>query len=281
MNVRPRRSVAMHPDAAWHLAHWYEAPRDDPAYAEVYTYTDAMSYAPGETVQFHTSTTAPRWTLQVWRDGLTPTLVHEQADLPGEFFATPKGAYRDGCGWPAGHRWQLPDDLGSGFYRVVSICTIDAASQFVQHHWFVVRPVAAKPEGRFLLILPTATWTAYNDWGGANHYDGIDGPNGAQFSPILSNQRPWTRGLIWLPPGAPRLCDRPARRPGAALPHQGMGVHQWFRTILCCRRLGAVRQAFRRLGRAPGLCLRHGHADRYPSAPRIAGSLCRGGDRRA
>jgi hypothetical protein len=216
MNVHPRRSVAMHPDNAWHLAHWYEIPRDDPAFPEVYTYTDAQSYAPGDTVCFHSSTTAPHWTLQVWRDGLVPRLAHEQPSLPGVFHATPKHAYRDGCGWPVSHRWRLPTDLPSGFYRIVSTCPIGGGSTFVQHHWFVVRPTTPAPSGRFLLILPTATWMAYNDWGGANHYDGIDGADGAQFSPILSIERPWTRGLVWLPPGAPRLCDRPARRPGDA-----------------------------------------------------------------
>ncbi|MFX8883495.1 N,N-dimethylformamidase beta subunit family domain-containing protein, partial [Acinetobacter baumannii] len=79
-------------------------------------------------------------------------------------------------------------------------------------HFFVVTPNDPAPaRDRFLLILPTSTWLAYNDWGGSNSYDGIDGPDGNKFSPVLSFQRPWTRGLVWLPPGAPRLCDMPKR----------------------------------------------------------------------
>ena len=106
MNVVKRHSVVMHPGDAWHLSHWYEAPREDPAVPEVYTYTDAMSYAPGDEVAFHTSTTARSWTLQVYRDGNEPVLVHEARDLEGRFHATPKQAYRNGCGWPAGpRRW--------------------------------------------------------------------------------------------------------------------------------------------------------------------------------
>ena len=213
MNVRPRQSVPMHSDNNWHLAHWYEMPREDPATPEVYTYTDAMSYAPGSEVAFHTSATAARWTLQVYRDGQEPVLVHEARDLEGRFHAAPKQAYRTGCGWPVAHRWRLPADLASGFYRVVSTCDRGNDSRFVQHHFFVVTPTDAKPEGRFLLILPTSTWLAYNDWGGPNSYDGIDGKSGAEFSPTLSIERPWTRGLVWLPPGAPRLCDTPKRRP--------------------------------------------------------------------
>ncbi|MBS0559272.1 MAG: hypothetical protein JSR21_04380 [Proteobacteria bacterium] len=217
MNLRPRQTTVMHPDAASHLSHWYEAPREDPAVPEVYVYTDAISYAPGETVQFRASATASEWSLQIWRDGAEPVLVHAQDAVRGAFAAMPKQAYRNGCDWPIACAWTIPQDAPSGFYRVASSCASWGGSRFVQHHWFAVRPApAASTQGKFLLILPTATWTAYNDWGGANHYDGIDGPDGNQFSPILSLRRPWTRGQIWLPPGAPRLCDRPARRPGDA-----------------------------------------------------------------
>ena len=212
MNVVKRHSAVMHPGDAWHLSHWYEAPREDPAVPEVYTYTDAMSYAPGDEVAFHTSTTARSWTLQVYRDGNVPTLVHEAKDLAGTFHATPPDAYRAGCKWPAGHRWRLPADLASGFYRIASSCSFENGASFVQHHFFVVVPTEPRPAGRFLLILPTSTWLAYNDWGGANSYDGVDGPARNQFSPALSIERPWTRGLLWLPPGAPRLCD-PIKRP--------------------------------------------------------------------
>ncbi|WP_218578953.1 N,N-dimethylformamidase beta subunit family domain-containing protein [Vineibacter terrae] len=212
MNVVKRHSVAMHPGDSWHLAHWYEAPREDPAVPEVYTYTDAISYAPGAEVSFHTSTTAASWTLQVWRDGAAPTLVHEATDVPGRFVPMPAQAWRDGCGWPVSHRWRLPEDLPSGFYRVASTCTAETGASFLQHHFFVVTPVDPAPRDRFLLILPTSTWLAYNDWGGANAYDGIDGPDRNQFSPVLSIERPWTRGLVWLPPGAPRLCDPQLRR---------------------------------------------------------------------
>jgi hypothetical protein len=217
MNVVKRHSLKMHPGDAWHLAHWYEAPREDPAVPEVYTYTDAISYAPGTEVAFHTSTTASRWTLQIYRDGAKPTLVHEAKNLPGQFHKMPERAYARGCDWPVSYQWQLPPDLGSGFYRVVSSCAFENGASFVQHHFFVVTPTIEKPEGRFLLILPTSTWLAYNDWGGANSYDGIDGPEGNQFSPTLSVERPWTRGLVWLPPGAPRLSD-PIKRPAWEAP---------------------------------------------------------------
>src|ERR1700754_2540279 len=81
MNVVKRHSLAMHPGDSWHLAHWYEAPCEDPAVPEVYNYTDAMSYEPGAEVRFHASTTARQWTLQIYRDGSRPTLMHEAVGL--------------------------------------------------------------------------------------------------------------------------------------------------------------------------------------------------------
>ncbi len=216
MNCRPRRSVARHADDHWLHVNWYEAPREDPAWPEVYTYTDALSYAPGDEVRFHVSCSAARWSLQVYRDGLRAEPVHAADDLPGSFVPAPKTAYRTGCGWPVQHTWRIPEELPSGFYRVVSICRRPDETRFVQHHFFVVRPTARTRQGKLLMLLPTATWTAYNDWGGANHYEGVDGPNGDQACPVLSLQRPWTRGIVWLPEGAPRFYADPPPELGAA-----------------------------------------------------------------
>jgi hypothetical protein len=119
----------------------------------------------------------------------------------------PKNAYKAGCDWPVAYRWRLSDDMASGFYRVRSICRRRDGTDFVQHHFFVVRPSDRTRKGRLLHLLPTATWTAYNDWGGANHYVGVDGVNNNQASPCLSLRRPWTRGIVWLPEGVPRFCS--------------------------------------------------------------------------
>ncbi|MBN9550684.1 MAG: hypothetical protein J0H31_17890, partial [Alphaproteobacteria bacterium] len=196
-------------DEHWHSNPWYEAPRGDPALPEVYTYTDAMSYDPGDEVVFHSSTTAQHWTLEIYRDGYRPETIHKVEDIAGVFAPTPADAYSAGCGWPVSHRWRLPADLRSGFYRIVSTCARANGGKFVQHHFFVVRPTAATRRAKILMILPTGTWTAYNDFGGANHYFGVVGPGKDQPSPVLSLERPWTRGVVWLPPGAPRICADP------------------------------------------------------------------------
>lgn len=216
LNVAPRKAKPMHADDHWQSTPWYEAPHDDPSILEVYTYTDSMSYDPGDEVVFHSSATAPSWTLEIYRDGAFPETVHRAEAIAGVFTPTPKDAYKAGCKWPVSHRWRLPVDLRSGFYRVVSSCVRDNGGRFVQHHFFVVRPRGTTRAAKILMILPTATWTAYNDFGGANHYFGVDGPDGNAASPILSLERPWTRGIVWLPAGAPRICADPAPDMGDA-----------------------------------------------------------------
>ena len=187
----------------------FQFPREDRELAEVFVCTARMSFDPGETVEFYGSATADNWSIQIYRDGFQPEMVHESFDLPGTFATTSETAYMDGCDWPVVHRWPIPADMRSGFYRVVSTCRRQDGGRFVQHHFVVVRPTQATRSGRILLMLATGTWTAYNDWGGANHYFGTWGPNGNEGSPILSMKRPWTRGMLWLPKGAARITVSP------------------------------------------------------------------------
>ena len=74
-------------------------------------------------------------------------------------------------------------------------------------HGFCVRRAAGSPRARVLFLLSTCTWTAYNDWGGINNYVGAKPPPGFHLGPRLSLHRPYARGLIWLPRGAPRIVD--------------------------------------------------------------------------
>lgn len=56
--------VAAGPPYAWSPRGWpSERPSDDPGAGEVWVYTDRLSYAPGDEVSFHVSTTAGRFSL--------------------------------------------------------------------------------------------------------------------------------------------------------------------------------------------------------------------------
>lgn len=196
-------------DHSWMDVRWYQTAREDASFPEIYVYTDAQSYNPGETVQFHASTHAAEWRLDILRDGVTPELVHSSGDIMGSFTPAPAECYRRGCGWPVLHAWTVPPDAKSGFYRVRSSCLRGDGTMFEHDHFFVVRPEAGQGAERVLMILPTSTYMAYNDWGGANHYAGIAGGSGTSASAVLSAHRPWTRGIVWQPSSSPRLCQPP------------------------------------------------------------------------
>jgi hypothetical protein len=62
---------------------WFEFPTEDPAKIEVWGHTDATSYASGDTVNLHVTTTAATFDVTVIRDGGTAETVLEQTGIPG------------------------------------------------------------------------------------------------------------------------------------------------------------------------------------------------------
>jgi len=210
-----RRAVRRNAWSSMEGLFFYEAPSDDPAELEAWCYTDRPSYAPGEDVRFHVSATVPTFDLSLARDGARPQEVAAWRGLKAARHPTPADAYARGCGWPVAHTWRVPDDLPSGAYVATTRVSDERHGVREQHHLFVVVPRRGAPRrGRVLLIAATGTWTAYNEWGGANHYQGIAGPERCWPSPELSLERPWSRGFVRLPVGAPRSSIEAPVRPG-------------------------------------------------------------------
>jgi hypothetical protein len=79
-----------------------------------------------------------------------------------------------------------------------------------------VRPHAGRRPRRVLQIAATGSWTAYNTWGGSNHYQGITGPKRNQYATTVSIERPWCRGFVVLPADAPRVPLEISLAPEAA-----------------------------------------------------------------
>ena len=177
--------------------HYYETASQDPARPQVWGYADRLSYAPGDTLRLQAMSSAATIRLRIERDGLTPQPVLER-DIPGGFAATPADCSVNGCGWPERLGLTLPHDWQSGVYRILF-----SVPGHQSLHLFVLRP--AKPVARIAMVLATGTWCAYNDWGGSNHYQGLTGPDGRSFAPEVSIHRPWARGLVEWPTGAPRI----------------------------------------------------------------------------
>ena len=193
------------------LDHYYIGPARDPQVLEIWGYTPRMTYAPGDEVVLHVSTTAERWSFEVGRDGATYEPLLRLGDLPGTHHDTPADCSVTGCNWPESTRFTVPEGWRPGGYLITLTAERDG-DRVEEHHLILIRRAPHLPRAPHVLVCATGTWLAYNCWGGSNHYEGITGPEGNEFSPVVSTQRPWTRGFCKLPAGAPRaLPDQPPR----------------------------------------------------------------------
>ncbi|MBB6413778.1 N,N-dimethylformamidase beta subunit family domain-containing protein [Mesorhizobium sangaii] len=209
--------------AAWKSL-WVEVP-DKHGLPAAWCYSDRMGYSPGETVKLYISSTVPKLDIVVKKDGFTPRTLTTWNDVSVDFQEVPAQPYMNGCGWQETITLELPQDVAAGAYIVEMRDSKQNGNQpALGHHIFFVRSNRGKTDKTVLLVASTCTWAAYNDWGGASHYIGLhkDFPDG--FSPILSSQRPWARGQVWLPADAPR--NVPKTRP--RLPEQPYwGSKEW------------------------------------------------------
>lgn len=191
---------------------WVEV-ASDTGPAAAWCYSDNRAYVPGDTVRLHLSSNTSQVALRIYRDGATALTVHQTDLASANFHELPERSYERGCEWPVFAQWAIPADAESGGY-VVEVQ--DGAGAVLGHHLFIVK-AARKRSNALALVAATSTWAAYNDWGGANHYYGVNPGTPRGRSPLLSTQRPWARGQVWLPADAPRSINaaRPAK-PGPA-----------------------------------------------------------------
>lgn len=188
--TREQQRLAVH-------SHYYEQPGMDGDRGEVWCYCDRFSYRPGDTVRLQVSSTAPAFAIEVVRDGATETKVLEQSGIAARWQDTPEQCSVLGCGWETGFEFCIGEDWPSGGYRITLRAQGLGGEPICCHHFLIVLPNPGRKSGRMLQVAATGTWLAYNTWGGSNHYDGITGPNKNQYSPIVSTQRPWGRGLAF------------------------------------------------------------------------------------
>src|ERR1700744_6301099 len=88
--IAPNRGASVH--GIWANAvieNFHEVPPTDRSQFGAWCYTDRLSYAGGATIRIHTCTTAARYDLRLYRDGVEETEVFRQEGLAGQFYATP------------------------------------------------------------------------------------------------------------------------------------------------------------------------------------------------
>ncbi len=191
---------------------WVEVPSESGP-AAAWCYSDRRSYSPGDSVRLHLSSNRAQVRLRIYRDGAVARTLHETDSLDACFHPLPERAYEQGCQWPVFVQWSIPGDADPGGY-VVEVR--DSADSVLGHHLFIIK-AARKRADALVLVAATSTWAAYNDWGGANHYFGLHPGTPRGRAPLLSAQRPWARGQVWLPEDAPRSVNATRqRKPGPA-----------------------------------------------------------------
>ncbi|MGI9614152.1 MAG: N,N-dimethylformamidase beta subunit family domain-containing protein [Acidimicrobiales bacterium] len=190
---------------------------DDPNALEIWGYTGKPSHAPGDALELHVSTTADTWGFEIWRDGVEFEMLHSVDGLPGARHETPDDVVGDGCGWPVATTFTIPRDWASGGYIVVFRGERDGL-EVSQDGFFVLRVAHPGTASKLAMIVATYSWQEYNDWGGGCGYfsdeyvDHTMDPlevREKSFKARLSFDRPWSRGLIRTPVGAPRIAQPP------------------------------------------------------------------------
>jgi hypothetical protein len=187
------------------FGHRYEHPGMNGARGEIWCYTDAFSYAPGATARLHVSSSADRYRFEILRDGAAPARVLEREVAGARWQQTPEQCSVLGCGWESSLEFRVGEDWPSGAYRITLTASGRDGAPIQAHHLFIVRPLPGFKAERVLQVAATGSWTAYNTWGGSNHYQGITGPGRNQYATAVSVERPWCRGFVVLPEGAPRV----------------------------------------------------------------------------
>ncbi|WP_371833444.1 N,N-dimethylformamidase beta subunit family domain-containing protein [Ferirhizobium litorale] len=187
------------------LGHYYEYPGMDGARGEIWCYTDAYAFRSGATVRLQISSTAPKFRMEIVRDGGSETPVFSGDNLSARWQETPDQCSVVGCGWETSLEFRVEDHWPSGAYRITLTTEGRDGAPIHCHHLFIVRPELGRKPGRILQVAATGTWTAYNTWGGSNHYQGITGPGRDQYATTVSIERPFCRGFVVLPADAPRV----------------------------------------------------------------------------
>ena len=197
------------------FGHRYERPGMGGERGELWCYTDSIAYPPGATVRLYVCSSAQSCQLDITRDGATPLPVLEREVRGLRWQDTPEQCSVTGCGWVPSLEFRIGEDWPSGAYRIRLRSRARDESELTAHHLFIVRPGAGARSGRILQVAASATWTAYNTWGGSNHYQGITGPKRDRYASTVSLERPWCRGFVVLPHEAPRVPLEVDPPPGA------------------------------------------------------------------
>jgi hypothetical protein len=147
-------------------------------------YASKLSVAQGEIIDFHISTDLPVYSISIWREGETRTLMQTiEGLMGGQHDCT--GGYATGCNWPTAHSLEVPEVWPSGVYTV----DIPTSSRGKQNIIFWVREDKPGSTSSMIFLSSVDTYNAYTTFGGKSLYANGMGINGK--SSKVSFNRPF------------------------------------------------------------------------------------------
>jgi hypothetical protein len=169
-------------------------------------YAGEVSYAPGDQLTLHTSTTADTYSVTISRLSAEKKVVHQQKDIAGGVYAIPENASSHGCNWPVSLTIPIPQDWQSGYYHI-EFQVADSGGKFTHRGrrtasgeaYFVLRSAKPGSTSKILLQLATNTYNAYNNWGGSSLY-AFHGRAGIQGHRVSFKRPPSSQFPNWEQP---------------------------------------------------------------------------------
>lgn len=134
-------------------------------------YTQRKSYLPGETIEFHVSTNAATYSIEILKEQWQRVIVAKVTGLRGSYYPVPapeKKPWENGAGWPVTYSWIVPKEWENGNYLALFRTT--SGGYTYAYHPFIVRTRVAGSRSKVVLVLNYDTRSAYNFWGGKSLY---------------------------------------------------------------------------------------------------------------
>ena len=175
--------------------HGWELPLG--GFAAIEAYVDAASVSPGDRLSLHASGSGPfdvEWYRLGWYGGTGGRRLRRDAAVAASPQRRPRPDLVTGlveASWPATLGIEIGADWPSGQYVAVTRPRIGQPGLVP----FTVREGAATERAPVLFVSATATWQAYNAWGGKSLYDtqsrGSTPATGKQRAAIVGYDRPY------------------------------------------------------------------------------------------
>jgi len=171
-----------------------------PAGPFVLGYANRLSCLPGETVDFHLSSSGNRADMTIERLGAVREKVFDKSEIAVATQPIPDRASSEGCQWPVAVSMQIPTDWKSGYYEA-TLHVQEGEKEVSNTLFFVVRSPQPTQTSHILLQLATNTYNAYTNWGGHSLYayhdrDGLQGHRVSFNRPLRSQFANWELAFV-------------------------------------------------------------------------------------